>query len=68
MADIVNLRRFRKARKRADAETAADANRRRHGRSKPEKQKDALEADQARRTLDGARLDKPDTSPDTSED
>lgn len=64
MADIVNLRRFRKARKRADAETAADANRRRHGRSKSERQREALEADQANRTLDGAHLEKVDKADD----
>ncbi|NHK26353.1 DUF4169 family protein [Parvularcula flava] len=68
MADIVNLRRFRKARKRADADAAADENRRRHGRTKSEKQRDALEADQSRRHLDGARLDQSDKSPDKSED
>jgi len=64
MADIVNLRRFRKARKRADAEAVADENRRRHGRTKSEKERDALEADQANRTLDGARLDTSDKSED----
>lgn len=64
MADIVNLRRFRKARKRADADAAADENRRRHGRSKSEKQKQALEADQANRHLDGARIDRTDASDD----
>ena len=64
MADIVNLRRFRKARNRAEAEAAADENRRRHGRTKSEKQRDALEADQANRRLDGARLDKSDKTDD----
>lgn len=37
MADIVNLRRFRKAKARAEKETAADENRARHGRTKAEK-------------------------------
>lgn len=64
MADIVNLRRFRKARNRAEADAAADENRRRHGRTKSEKQRDALEADQANRRLDGARLDKSDKTDD----
>ena len=64
MADIVNLRRFRKARNRAEADAAADENRRRHGRTKSEKQRDALEADQANRQLDGARLDKSDKTDD----
>lgn len=55
MAEIINLRRVRKARARATAETTAAANRAAFGRTKSEK--DAAEAEVARidRTLDGAR-------------
>lgn len=54
-AQVVNLRLARKARLRADAATAADANRAAFGRTKAEKQ--AMAAETARRdaTLDGAR-------------
>lgn len=57
MAEIVNLRRARKAKARATAETMAAANRAAFGRTKAEK--DAATADTARRdrTLDGAKRD-----------
>ncbi|WP_380784983.1 DUF4169 family protein [Sphingomonas sp. R86521] len=55
MAEIINLRRARKARARASAETTAAANRAAFGRTKADK--DAAEAEVARidRTLDRAR-------------
>lgn len=57
MAEIINLRRARKARDRAKAEGEAAANRARHGRTKGEKKlRDAEEA-KAARLLDGARRD-----------
>lgn len=52
MAEIINLRRARKAKARAGQSAQADANRIRHGLPKAER---ALAA--ARRDLDGARLD-----------
>ena len=57
MAEIVNLRQARKARKRDEALKQADANRVKFGRTKA--QKTAGQAEQARldRTVDGARLD-----------
>ncbi len=57
MAEIINLRRARKVRKRADKAAQADENRALHGRTKSEKQKTKLERDQADRLVDGARLD-----------
>jgi len=60
MAEIVNLRRARKAKARAEAEAEAEANRRRFGRPKAERYKRAAEADIAARRLDGHRLGKPD--------
>lgn len=61
MAEIVNLRRARKARDRADKAAQADANRALHGRSKAEKLKSTLEHEQLSRTVDGAKIDTPDT-------
>ncbi len=57
MAEIVNLRRVRKARDRAAAATAAEANRAKFGRTKAEREADAVEQARVRRTLDGAKLD-----------
>ena len=52
MAEIVNLRAARKARARSDREAKAEANRRKFGRTKAEKQADAAEKDRAGRALD----------------
>jgi hypothetical protein len=51
-AEIVNLRRFRKAKVRSDAETKAAENRVLHGRTKAEKTRDAFEKERATRALD----------------
>lgn len=56
MTNVVNLRRVRKAKQRAEAETVAAGNRVRHGRTRGEREQDVLEADRARRLLDGAHL------------
>ena len=53
MADPVNLKAARKARARATAKVAADANAARFGRTKAEKDRVEAEADKARRDLDG---------------
>ena len=54
-ADIVNLRRARKARARAQREEAAAGNRRAFGRTKAEKRKDATERERSERHLEGHR-------------
>lgn len=59
MAEIVNLRRARKARDRAAAERQAQANRARFGRSKAERAQVDAERGRTARTLDGARRDEP---------
>jgi len=59
MAEIVNLNRTRKARDRAEAERRAAANRAAHGRTKPERARDAEEEARRRALLDGARLEPP---------
>jgi Domain of unknown function (DUF4169) len=56
MAEIVNLRRVKKQRARAEASEQAAQNRVRHGRSAAQKQSDAAEAAKRRALLDGVRL------------
>ena len=51
MAEIVNLRRFRKQKARAGREEDAEANRRRHGMTAAEKKQKAAERDLAERRL-----------------
>lgn len=55
MAEIVNLRQARKAKKRVADAATADANRARHGASKSERRLAQDEAARLARTLDGAR-------------
>ncbi len=59
MAEIVNLRRARKARERAERERQADENRARFGQAKAEKDLEAARRDKARRELDGKRIETP---------
>jgi hypothetical protein len=55
MAEIVNLRRARKAKARTDAAARADANRLAFGRTRAEREAASIDADRACRLLDGAR-------------
>lgn len=55
MAEIVNLNRARKAKRRAESAAQADANRVAHGRTGAEKTAARNEAERARRLLDGAK-------------
>ncbi len=57
MADVINLRLARKARKRDDAARQADANRARHGETKAARQLREAEAARAARQLDGNKRD-----------
>ncbi len=57
MADIVNLRQFRKQRQRREAEKTAAANRTRHGDTKAAREKLRRESEKAAKDLDGKRLD-----------
>ena len=57
MAEIINLRRARKARDRAASEAEAAANRLSHGRSKAEKQATRAERERLEQSLDGAKRD-----------
>lgn len=55
MGEIVNLRQIKKQRARAESAEQAAANRARFGRTKAEKQAEALELKRATKVLDGAR-------------
>ena len=55
MAEIVNLRQFRKQKGRAEAKKAAEEKRAVHGRTKAEKRNEAMEKAAARAHLDGHR-------------
>ena len=63
MAEVINLRRARKARERADAEAQAAENRVRYGRPKAEKRLEAARAEKERRDLEGKRRDPGDAPP-----
>lgn len=56
MGDVINLRRARKAKSRAAAETKANENRAAHGRSKAEKILTKANEDVATRKLDHHKL------------
>ena len=56
-AEIVNLRRRRKAKARTDKEAQAAENRIRYGRTKADKARETTDADRRRRDLDGKKLD-----------
>ena len=55
MGDVVNLNRARKQRARADAKTAAAANRAAHGRTRAERVAADKERERAARLLDGSK-------------
>ena len=57
MAEIINLRRRRKADRRAEAERAAELNRARFGRPKAERERDAAEKARAAEAHDGHKIE-----------
>ena len=57
MGEIVNLRRARKAKRRASDEAQAAANRIKFGRTKADRLADTAAAERLDRQLDGARRD-----------
>lgn len=58
MAEIVNLRRFRKQKGRIEAQKTAEQNRSLHGRTKAERERDRAEKAAAKAHLDGHRRDR----------
>ncbi|WP_176591968.1 DUF4169 family protein [Sphingobium sp. EM0848] len=57
MGDIINLRQARKAKARVDKSRQAEINRVKFGRTKAERQAEALEEERKARLIDGAHLD-----------
>ena len=55
MAELINFNRAKKARDKAAAKTQAAKNRVKHGRTKGQKAVTKLDAERARRELDGAK-------------
>lgn len=64
MADVVNLRQFRKRAERAEREKVAEQNRLSHGRTKAEKSLTKALNEQAEKRLDQSRRDPADRSGD----
>lgn len=56
MAEIVNLRRVRKAKARKGKEAVADANRTKHGVAKPARDLAKARAEKAEREIEGHKL------------
>jgi hypothetical protein len=65
MSNVVNLNKFRKAKAKAEKEKLAETNRRLHGRTKVERQRELLQKQKLETGVDGARLD---TTPSDPED
>ena len=57
MADLINLRRARKAKGKAEKAKAADANRAAHGIAKPVRKLAEARAEKAQQTLAGHKLE-----------
>ena len=57
MTGAININRFRKARKKAEAQTSAAANRVKFGRTKAEKARDAAASARHDGVVDGAKRD-----------
>ncbi len=57
MADVVNLNRFRKTRRKEEREKTAEENRVRFGRTKAEKLRDRQEAERRKAALDGKKVE-----------
>lgn len=57
MAEIVNLRHVRKRIARDAASRAADANRAKYGRTKAEREAEAMQNERSERDLDAKRLE-----------
>lgn len=58
MTEVINLRQHRKTKARTEKEKKAEQNRSKFGRTKEEKKRDTLKAEQRKRHLDGHKLDK----------
>ena len=59
MGEVVNLRKWRRAREKAEEAAQAAANREAHGRTRAEKAREAAQAAQREALLRGSRLEPP---------
>ena len=59
MGEVVNLRKWRRAREKAEADAQAAANREAFGRTRAEKERDAAETAKREALLKGSRLEPP---------
>ena len=57
MGDVVNLRAYRKQRKRVEKTAKAEAKRLKHGRTKTEIARNKMEDRQRKENLDGSQID-----------
>jgi hypothetical protein len=64
VADVINLRRARKAKARTEREAKAVENRAKHGRSKQERRSDAAEQHRLEHALEGHRRGAAEKEPD----
>ena len=60
MGELINLRQARKAKRRAEDERQADANRLKHGRSKADRRLAEIAKERLNVIVDGARRDRAD--------
>jgi hypothetical protein len=66
LSNVINLNKYRKQKAKAEREKQADVNRRLHGRTKSERSREELQKQQLSRTVDGARLVRPEPGNDSS--
>ena len=66
MGNVINLNKYRKQKAKADRDKQADVNRRLHGRTKTERSREELQKQQLTRTVDGARLVRPEPGNDSA--
>jgi hypothetical protein len=59
MSKVVNLNKFRKRKAKLAKEQRAETNRRLHGRTKAERERDLLQKSKLARQVEGARLEPP---------
>jgi hypothetical protein len=59
MSNVVNLNKFRKAKAKAEKAKLAETNKRLHGRTKVERQREHLQKQQLESKVDGVRLEGP---------
>lgn len=62
-SNVINLNKFRKKKARAEKEKRAETNRRLHGRTKAEREREAAAKERLEKRIDGAYLERPDPPP-----